>query len=45
MKNETITIRISEKDKQTLKALAEQNQMTMSEYLVHLIRIEGAKNK
>ena len=43
MKNTCINIRMSDKDKQTLKELAEQNQMTMSEYLVYLIRREGDK--
>ena len=43
MKNTYLQIRISDKDKEALKAQAEANQMTMSEYIVYLIRMHADK--
>lgn len=43
MKKENLMIRISEKDKEALRALAEKRQMTMSELLTYLIRKEIEK--
>lgn len=45
MKNELLQIRISALDKQKLQELAEKNSMSMSEYVVFLIRHESEKNK
>lgn len=39
MKNERIYIRVSEKEKTELKAEAEAEQMTLSEYLLNIIRL------
>lgn len=43
MKNTNIIIRASEKDKETLRMLSEKNQMTMSEFIIYLIRREKDK--
>ena len=43
MKNTYVQIRISDKDKESLKAQAEAMQMTMSEYIVYLIRKNSDK--
>ena len=43
MKTTNLMIRISEKDKEALKALAEKKQMTMSELVTFLIRREIEK--
>jgi len=38
MKTELLHIRLSKKDKEALQALSAQSQMSMSEYIVSLIR-------
>ena len=43
MKQTSITIRISERDKEELKRQAESHQMTMSEYILYLIHREEKK--
>ena len=45
MKNKTANImfRLSETDKQKVRALAERNEMSISEYLTYLIRREYDK--
>lgn len=43
MKNANLIIRISEKDKENLRKLAESKQMTMSELVTYLIRREADK--
>lgn len=43
MKSNLIQIRISDKDKKDLKAMAEKRQMTMSELLIYLVRKEAEK--
>lgn len=43
MKDNFIHIRISEKDKESLKRISEKKQMTMSEMIVYLIRREAEK--
>jgi len=40
MKTENIIIRVSELEKQKIKAEAEKQQMSMSEYLLYLFRKE-----
>ena len=42
-KTDRLNIRISEKDKEAVRILAEKNQMTISEYIVYLIRREADK--
>lgn len=42
-KTTNIIIRVSEKDKEKVRALAERNQMSMSEYITYLIRREYDK--
>lgn len=39
-KSTNLIIRISEQDKEKVRVLAEQNQMSMSELLIYLIRRE-----
>lgn len=41
MKTTNLVIRISEKDKEDLKAIADKRQMTMSELVLYLIRREA----
>lgn len=43
MKTEYIRIRLSERDKETIKTKAEELQMTMSEYILYLIRKDNEK--
>lgn len=43
MKTTNLIIRISEKDKEDVKRMAEERQMTMSEFLTFLIRREADK--
>ena len=43
MKKTNIIIRISEKDKEDVKRMAEERQMTMSEFVTFLIRREADK--
>ena len=43
MKNTNLIIRISEKDKENLRKMAESKQMTMSELVTYLIRREADK--
>lgn len=43
MKTTNLIIRISEKDKEDVKRMAEERQMTMSEFLTYLIRREADK--
>lgn len=42
MKNSYLQIRVSEKDKEQLQKRAEELQMSMSEYIMALIRIDLA---
>ena len=44
MKTENIIIRLSEIDKQKIKEQAEARQMTMSEYILYLARMDSNKN-
>ena len=44
-KTTNIIFRVSEQDKQKVKALAENNQMTVSELLVYMIRREYDKER
>ena len=43
MKNERIYIRVSEKEKTELQKEAENEQMTLSEYLLNIIRLRRTK--
>lgn len=43
MKTLNLVIRISEKDKENLRKLAESTQMSMSEFVTYLIRREADK--
>lgn len=43
MKTLNLIIRISEKDKENLRKLAESRQMSMSEFVTYLIRREADK--
>lgn len=43
MKDSRIYIRISDREKEQLKERAEAVQMTVSEYILNLIRIDAAK--
>lgn len=43
MKTTNLVIRISEKDKEDIKKMAEARQMTMSEFVTFLIRREADK--
>lgn len=45
MRNTTITIRISEEDKEKLRKQAEEAQRSMSDYIVYLIRNNEKTNK
>ena len=42
-KSQNINIRVSERDKETIKRQAESKQMTVSEYLVYLARLDAEK--
>ncbi len=43
MKTENVLVRMSEKDKELLRRRAEEEQMSMSEYIINLIRIDAQK--
>lgn len=43
MKDTYIRIRISERDKELIRKAAEELQMSMSEYLIYLVRRESEK--
>lgn len=43
MKTTNLIIRISEKDKEDIKRMCEERQMTMSEFVTYLIRREADK--
>lgn len=42
-KTTNIILRVSEQDKQKVRALAERNQMSMSEFITYMIRREWDK--
>lgn len=44
-KTTNIIFRVSERDKEKVKALAEKNQMTVSELIVYMIRREYDKER
>lgn len=43
MKNDYIRIRLSERDKEQIKKRSEELQMTMSEYIIYLVRKDAEK--
>lgn len=45
MKTNYIRIRVSELDKEMIKKNSEKKQMSMSEYLIYLARLDNEKNK
>lgn len=44
-KTANIMIRVSERDKETIRARAEELQMSMSEYICFLVRLDVEKSK
>jgi uncharacterized protein (DUF1778 family) len=43
MKKEVLMIRLSEIDKEIIRHAAEQRQMSMSEYIINLVRLDQLK--
>lgn len=43
MKNDYIRIRLSKRDKELIRKAAKLKQMTMSEYIIHLVRLDCEK--